>query len=353
MHSNLATRKQAFADPPAAMMRRLDSAGFNILPVGNSRDPKAAVIPFTGKRLSVDQAIAICHKNKSGAYGVRCDQIVVVDFDEYKPDHIKWANHRFGEPSVTVFTARGVHAYYKRPDGWDYRGAAQVIKDAGVKADLKFGGEQYVIGAQSCRMDGAIYHPQKGDLPTSPLAPIDPIADIKPDLLRENRDLIRKGERHTTLTKIGLREVGCCATVEELTDNLIMRAQFDFEDPQSFGIGEIEAIAFWVWRIHVEGRNSIATRGHLTIRREDLTMIGCDPDALYLYSHLVSAHGNRDQFILNYEAMRKHGLVTFSRQRFKAARDRLQNHGLLHRISWPNPSEQLAAYFSLYPGGRV
>ncbi|WP_411891944.1 bifunctional DNA primase/polymerase [Yoonia sp. SDW83-1] len=336
--------RQVFTDPPVAMMNRLDRAGFQLLAVGRPDDPKAAAYPFKDKSLTLKRAISVCHKNRSGAYGVRLDKHVVIDLDEYDPDQIGFVAERFGQPSVQVATGRGVHAYYRRPYAFDATGTKNVLNDAGVRADVKSGRNQYVIGPQSCRMDGVNYHPLSGDLANDNALPL--IADEGHDT-----EKIQKGDRHQAMVRCAVQEVGCCSSYPELADNLIMRAKLEFEDPQSFASGEIEQIALWAWGKHCRGEISLGTKGHFNVQRCNFIKIGCDPDAVQLYCTLLSAHANRGTFLLNYDAMRKAGLITFSRQRFRTARDRLQNLGLLYRYSWPNPAMKIAANWSLYPRG--
>ncbi len=318
-----------FTEPPTAILFGLSRAGFNVLPVGRPDDPKAAAIPFAGKKIDPRQTLAVCKKNKSGAYGVRCDGIVVVDFDEMNPDHVDFASFKFGKPEVTVGTGRGLHAYYRMPLGWDHRGAAQVLKDANIKADVKWGGDQYVIGPKSCRMDGVNYHPIKGQLELSGLSDIRVISEINPDQLGE-RGKVPKGQRHKWLTSRCVNIIHTCETSQELFDNLRMEAALRCEDGLEVTTSEIAKIVEWAWDMMLAGKINPPHDPGFQISRRALTLIGPDDNALSLYVRLMSSHGiNGGSFLLNGEAMKRAGLTSLSRQKFRDARDHLLNVGLL------------------------
>ncbi|MEM9870273.1 MAG: bifunctional DNA primase/polymerase [Pseudomonadota bacterium] len=330
------------------MIHALAQAGHNVLPVGTANDPKAPAMAFTGRRLDPRQTIAVCHRNGSGAYGVRCDNLVVIDFDDYRPDQQDFARQRFGAPSVEVGTARGVHWYYRRSPKFDPRSARVVLSDAGIQADVKSGQSEFVIGPQSQRADGVNYHPISGDLAHDDLALIEPLADIKPDKLR----LVQKGFRHKELRQLAVVQVPFCDSPDELVENLRLHADLNFDDPSSVSMKEIRGIVRWTWEKHVAGTLVCRDgRGFFT-PSSAMQQIGGNPDALALFFVLMNAHADLDRvFVLRHEAMREKGLIDLSRRRFRAARDHLISVGVLCRVE-PAVPRVSAATYSLNPKGE-
>jgi hypothetical protein len=321
----------AYLGPPDAIMFELHKSGFNVLPVGTQRDPKAAAMSFTGKRLNPAQAAAICRKNRSGAYGVRLDDTVVVDFDEDVVGHRDFIRQRFGTPSVQVATARGYHFYYRQCSAFDARAARQIISDAGIAADVKAGPEQYVIGPESQRMDGVVYHPVMGDLARTSLTQIDPLSDINPDKLRQDPDpVFIRGQRHEALKKHAHETVWACQDLPELVDNLRMFADLTFDDRASFTDGEIANLAKWYWDKRMTGalRSGEDCAGWVPHYAVD-TLWGND-DAIALLTTLVRHHGRTGRaFKLSHQGMTRAQLTRMGRRRFVTARESLLGAGLL------------------------
>ena len=77
---------------------------------------KSPLCKFAGKNPPVRQVIAIMNAKASSAYGVRLQDIVVVDVDENSQDIKSLVVRRFGNSPVQVETPRGRHFYYQKAD---------------------------------------------------------------------------------------------------------------------------------------------------------------------------------------------------------------------------------------------
>ena len=91
---------------------RLSRSGFSLLPLGGGQNGKSPLCKFAGKNPPVRQVIAIMNAKASSAYGVRLQDIVVVDVDENSQDIKSLVVRRFGNSPVQVETPRGRHFYF-------------------------------------------------------------------------------------------------------------------------------------------------------------------------------------------------------------------------------------------------
>lgn len=194
-------------------------AGLSVIPVkGNSysrgetvddrlKDTKTPLIPWAEyqRRLPTDDElrewftrwpeanIAIVTGKVSG--------IVVIDFDSQEA--IDWAKSKGILETAIVSTGRGLHAYYKYPEGKHIRNSVRINDmDIDIRAD---GG--YCIAPPSIHLTGYIYNWQKplnniAEIPDSFLEVNNLTRRVVPINLRGLYNGVKRGSRNHTLARL-------------------------------------------------------------------------------------------------------------------------------------------------------
>ena len=98
---------------PLDTMRRLYEAGFSLIPLGRENGKKPLVSSWTGRRLPLVTVIKRMQEVGSATYGIRLNDLTVVDCDTDNAETRQLVRERFGATPVMVRTARGVHYYFK------------------------------------------------------------------------------------------------------------------------------------------------------------------------------------------------------------------------------------------------
>lgn len=112
-------------------------------------------------------------------FGIRCDHLVVLDFDEKQAGREWFRRHR-SVCKVIVETRRGVHLYFKRTGDMSNRVKAE------PDLDIRAGRGGYVV-APSSRVDGFTYSFVEGFDDLDLLADFDPTWVRSRPTLKENR----------------------------------------------------------------------------------------------------------------------------------------------------------------------
>lgn len=328
-----ALRKSDIPDNFRNELARLSRAGLPLLPLGGGGDGKSPLLrSWAGSALTLAHVLAPLHRTGSQVYGVRLDDLAVIDCDEDSGDLVATMEVRFGPSPVHVKTPRGRHLYY--------RAASTVpnLRSEGLPVDIKTGPSAYVVGPLSHRPDGGFYHPVKGLLGKDALPPLR-ASQTPLDAVAGHRraDAIPVGHRHVTLVSEAMQMVEFVDSADELAANLEAVRDDLCADAETMPDSELGAIAKWAWQCRLENRVYRGRDSAFPLHRSALDALRGRPndtDAIALYVMLVDQHGHAPgkRFALDFKAMRASGLTRLSIPRLRAARRALQAVGLLVQV---------------------
>ncbi len=258
---------------------------------------------------------------QSFTYGIRLDQLLVLDFDTDDPDLIARMEARFGPSPVHVRTPRGWHLYYAAG------GIIPALKAGGLSVDVKTGPRAYVVGPLSERPDGGRYVYAKGRLGV----------DRLPSLRVSQGPVVATaviGERHNRLKTEGRAMVEFVDSLSELVGNLCAFRDDYLPDPQSVPDSEVQGIANYFWKLRLEGRLSKGRDSEFSLHRATLDALADArnrSEAVALFVTLQDLHGHSPgkRFPLVWMAMKSAGRTDLSRARFDAAKKTLLERGLI------------------------
>ena len=314
-----------------AEMARLHQMNFELLPLGGGEDGKKPLISgWADKNLTLSQVLGPMHRRGMAMYGIRLDGLAVVDCDTDDPDLVADLEARFGPSPVHIRTPRGRHLYYllneKGPN----------LRGEGLPVDIKAGPRAYVAGPHSIRPDGGMYTPLKGVLGVDALSALKS-STHPPVVPVSSSGLIPTGTRHAELVKFAMQRVSKVSCLEELNTELHQFRNERCETPKTMPDSELEGIADWAWKCRLENRLFTGRTSSFSLDRLAMDLLRGKPaqeDALALYVRLVDMHGHSPgkTFPLHHKAMREAGLTSLSRERFRTARQALQEVGLLKLV---------------------
>jgi hypothetical protein len=320
-----ALRVSTLSEPIRAEMARLKGAGHHLLPLGGGADGKAPLLrTWAGPGLSLGRILAPMYRAGSTTYGLRLDGLAVIDCDDDDSALVAEMEARFGQSHVHVKTPRGRHLYYLAG------GAMPNLRSEGLPVDIKTGPRSYVVGPLSLRPDGGFYEPVKGLLGKDTLKPLRvPASPVS--------DPILTGHRHVELVKEAMRMVELVNDADELQANLAGIRDDWCVDPATMPDSELAGIAGWAWKCRLEnriyrGRDSAFPMQRLAL--DALRGLANGADAIALLVLLEDQHGHHPgkRFPLDFDAMRKAGLLNLSKPRLRAARRTLEGAGLLRLV---------------------
>lgn len=320
-----ARRKPTMPDHLRLEMVRLHRAGFILLPLGCGADGKAPLSRvWAGHILPLAQVFAPLHRSGALVYGIRLDEIVVVDCDDDSLDLVAAIEARFGPSPVHVTTPRGRHLYFRAA------GRPPNLRAEGLPVDIKTGPRTYVVGPGSIRADGGCYRPAKGALGIDALPPLR--AALTPR--HAAAEAIPVGYRHVMLVREAVAMVEHVDSAAELEANLAAVRDDLCQDAETMPDSEVRAIAAWTWAARLENRIFRGRDSAVSVNRRALDALRCcdnEADSIALYVLLSDMHGHTSgkRFALDFKAMRASGLTRLSIPRLRAARRSLQAVGLL------------------------
>lgn len=316
-----ALRVNALPDAIRNEMARLKRTGHHLLPLGGA-DGKAPLLrAWAGPDLTLARILAPMHRTGSQAYGVRLDGLVVIDCDSDDSDLVAQMEARFGQSLVHVKTPRGWHLYYRAA------GAVPNLRGEGLPVDVKTGARSYVVGPLSLRPDGGFYEPVKGLLGNEDLRYIRSAST-------PNAAPILTGHRHVELVKEAMRMLELVDDADELQANLAGIRDDWCVDPATMPDSELAGIVEWAWNCRLENRIYRGRDSAFQVQRcalDALRGLANGADAIALLVLLKDQHGHAPgkRFPLDFDAMRRAGLINLSIPRLRAARRALEGAGLL------------------------
>jgi len=313
-------------------MERLADAGFALLPLVG----KVPFIPFADKKIKFKQVKAIMARNGSNAYGVRLPQLAVVDVDQQSDELFAVVTKRCGDAAVQVDTSRGRHFYFDNPENISIN-----FRKDGLPIDFKTGVNSFVVGPHSQRPDGGAYEPFKGILGIYPMVIIkgssQALKTASPPMQSASGQ-VREGWRHDHLLKEAVQMAFNCDTEGELVGNLMYERDIWCEAGNDrVGDREVEKIAKWAWD-KLQADELWGGERMVGIKADTAQALITNPDggieAYALYTKLLIAHPfPNTRFGLNFDGMKKSGLITFGERNFHRAKKLLEQSGLLEKTA--------------------
>ena len=311
---------QPLPDDLREEMARLQMCGFSLLPL---RGKAPMVANWTDRRLTLPQVLGPMNRTYSQTYGIRLDDLAVLDCDDQDASLIASLERRFGEAAVHVRTPRGIHLYYQRPVG-----PLPSLRSEGLPVDLKAGFSSYVVGPLSCREDSGTYDPTKGCLGQR-------LGVLR---LPATEPRVREGDRHARLVSEAISMVGCVDSPEELMDNITYIRDTEFERPDEVPDTELRGVVDWAWSRRLANKVYAGRQSEFRVSRIALDRLKALPnasDAISLYTVLVDQHGHSSgkAFPLAWKAMKDTGHTNLPRKRFAEAKRALIGANLLGQAS--------------------
>lgn len=320
---------------PAALtseMSRLFSAGFSLLPLGGV-DGKRPVVNFRNrKRFPLSLVIDRMAGSGSKSYGLRLTSMVVVDVDTDTLEAREYVERRFGSSSARTRTSRGMHLFFR------HSGAVPTqVRLPGIAIDFKTGENQFVVGPQSERPDGAIYWPEGRLVSISDLPRFEDRDGVGRKFEGERRNgRYPVGSRNDVLKRRG-RELADVATdYETFLADLVAFRDWEFEEPTSFPDTQVEKLAEWFWHKRVNGQLWKGRNSAVLINRsamDALVPAGHHlPLSLLVFLTAEHAHNPDAPFAIDPDALRGEGHFKDGRRQLYGAIQVLCDNGLLKQV---------------------
>ena len=317
-----------------ARAAELDTANVVVVPLVVKKNGKAPLVTGWQKiRLSKARFEALMASNGSTIYGVRLDQMVVLDLDEKDLALVAQLEKRFGIASVKVETPRGFHLYYS---------GAPVdlpkLRQEGMRVDVLSGNKHYVVGPTSIRPCSGRYVEVCGKLGVTKLNPFpEPSAQSYSNsaAMLAGRFLpdgkVTKGYRNKYLLNRSLEFVHTCVTEHELFCNLMHVRDEECDEPDSVSDAELRYMSHWVFELHRNGELHVATGGVFQVDRRFANLLLCDSNAIALYVALKKNFGHipGKSFQLCYKGMMEAQHINMSKKGFDRAIKKLRETGAI------------------------
>lgn len=308
----------------------LKDTGFQLLPLGQGNQGKGPSCPYKNKSISFRMVTKLMSVKDTLMYGVRLENMVVVDVDERDPKIMGLVEKRFGKATVQVDTPRGRHFYYERGSG-----PLPDLRKEGLPIDLKTGVNSYVVGPGSVRPDGGVYTPIIGCLARTSLSTIK-LSEPKQISTSPRTGKALEGTRNDFLCKKAREYVPCVDTLDELIENLLWhRDNLCEAGHHSLSDIEVTKIAKWAWKLRLtsgglyQGRNSSFKIQRVVMDTLLAQQFGVEAYALYCLLNSTHGHIPGKRFALSHTGLRRSGRLAIGRDRFNGARKTLLELGLL------------------------
>jgi len=215
MHTILSVEKTTYNTLEMAL--RYLSEGLSVIPIAgqaylqehseSAKKPLIRWTPYQYRQPTEEEVRQWWEKFPQAGIGIvtgKVSGLVVVDFDSVEA--VKFAEERGMLNTVVVKTGRGLHAYYRYPEGKEIGNSVNIM---GMKIDIR-GDGGYVIAPPTIHPNGHRYQFLKGrgigEIPLSKLPEIFLTSDNgngnKGAFLRNLYKGVEKGERNTSLARL-------------------------------------------------------------------------------------------------------------------------------------------------------
>lgn len=337
------------AQIPAKEMERLFSLGYHLIPCGGEDGKKPLRSGWNApnsKRMPLETVIEIMRKNGSCTYGVRLDGLAVVDCDTWNAGTQKYVAECFPEPNATVWTARGVHLYFRAGETMPTN-----LRAAETSIDFKAGHNHFVIGPGSIRPDGRTYHLDGGSLPPirelARFRVINAVGDAPTPARLDvgsvvptqafTSHLIKEGDRNRALLKHAVSLGHASPSLDQLIEDVTLWASIHCENPQTVTANEINKACAYVWRKRQQGALYVGRQSEFRLSREAYSLVNTRSGAgncWLLYSYLVQNHGHTPAkpFAVVAEAIACSNKVALSKSAIDRCKQALRELGLIRLL---------------------
>ena len=256
----------------------------------------------------------------------RRSRITALDIDTPSEEVLISALDRHGQSPIIIRTGSGNYQAWYR---WDGEGR-MVRPDPKVPIDILGGG--FVVAPPSLGIKGnyLFLHGDLGDIDRLPTIRALPLASraIHARPLARSGVLVREGTRNDTLFRDCMLSAHYCDDFDQLLDVARTR-NAEYSPP--LADEEVVKVVTSVWGYGTRGENWIGRGKVVALSHRDVGLLAANyPDALALLAIVKCEHWARPKFVLS-NKMAEHTLG-WTLRRFKAARQRLLDSGLLHCV---------------------
>ncbi|RLP22149.1 bifunctional DNA primase/polymerase [Mesorhizobium sp. YM1C-6-2] len=295
--------------PPAltSEMSRLFSAGFSLVPLGGDDGKKPTMSFRDRRRFPLATVVDRMAGSGSRSYGIRLKGLLVVDVDTDTPEARAYVERRFGTSPARTRTSRGFHLWFRHCSD-----RPAPVRLPGIAIDFKTGQNEFVVGPQSERPDGAVYWPEGriatiADLPW--LEDRDPGAAIADQNASVGR--IPVGSRNDALKRRARKSARVASDYDNLLAELLAFRDVEMDDPRSYSEEQVVGLAKWAWQLRQQGKLWGGTNSVVVIRRSAVEELAANGHhrALSLLLFLRGQHGHDPSanFAVDPRALRKNG----------------------------------------------
>lgn len=315
-----------------AEMSRLFSAGHSLVPLGGP-DGKVPIVAFRDrKRLPLALVMDRMGGAGSNTYGIRLNDLLVIDVDTDTPEARAYVEERFGSSPARTETSRGYHLYFRHTGP-----KPSQVREPGIAIDFKSGPNEFVVGPQSIRADGTRYLPQGQVLAPSAL-PLFTDRHARTGVSAGATGAATpgrhpKGSRHRALKRRAHQLASTADSLQELIDNLLAFRDWEIEAPEEFSDAAIQKMAGWFWEKRESGELWGGSKAVVQIDHKTIATLASrgEGTALLLLGLLLKAHGGQPgkTFAVVPDGLKNKGLLKAGRNQIYSAIDVLLDLGLL------------------------
>ena len=320
--ANRKTHAQVFS----GTLERYWNEGAWLMPTGGD-DGKRPLLNFSAQhRHPLKLVLQRLQLANSQTYGIRLNDMVVLDIDADEADLIDEMQDRFGANDCIVRTGRGFHLYYSTINKVTLN-----LRSAGLPVDVKQGSNSFVLGPHSLRPDGALYQFYKQpfslcDVPRIKLKNTSTVTNVA--------SKANSGTRHTFLISQGRGYIEHLDSWDELFSNLLYDRDTCCDDPNTVTDAEVERIAKWWWEKRLQ--NQIYDKSYSVFKfpRQAFHQLRALPSGhvaldLYLYLHDKHGHIFGKTFQISVDALQSTAGFAFGQKALRKAINQLLELGYL------------------------
>ena len=268
--------------------------------------------------------------SNSQTYGIRLNDMVVLDIDADDADLIGEMQSCFGQTECVVRTGRGFHLYYSTTSKVTLN-----LRTAGLPVDVKQGSNSFVLGPHSLRPDGVLYqfYKEPFSLCDVPRIKLENTSTVK-ITVASKFNKANSGRRHTFLIAKGREYIEHVDSWYELLSNLLYDRDTYCVDPNTVPDAEVEGIAKWWWEKRLQNQIYDKNYSVFNFPRQSFHQLRALPSGhvaldLYLYLHDKHGHILGKTFQINVYALQRTAGFAFGQKALRKAINQLLELGYL------------------------
>ena len=310
-------------------LERYWNEGAWLMPTGGD-DGKRPLLSFSAQhRHPLKLVMQRLQLANSQTYGIRLNDMVVLDIDADEADLIDEMQDRFGANDCIVRTGRGFHLYYSTIDKVTLN-----LRTAGFPMDVKQGANSFVLGPHSQRPDGVLYqfYRQPFSLCDVPIIKLENTSIVT--AVASEFNTANSGTRHNFLIAKGREYIEHVDSWNELLSNLLYDRDTYCADPNTVTDAEVAGVAKWWWEKRLQ--NQIYDKSYSVFKfpRQAFHQLRALPSGhvaldLYLYLHDKHGHILGKTFQINVYALQRTAGFAFGQKALRKAINQLHKLGYL------------------------